>query len=768
MEDEVMTFYPTWEEFQDFQGYIAYMESQGAHLRGVAKIVPPKEWVPRRVPLADALDSLGDFKIKHPILQNLIPHGGKGNKPFFVVNVQQKTLPLREFVKKADDNVEWLIYVPTANFSPPPATYDDVDAMERLYWKSLSTKPTLYGADICGSLTDTDVKVPNVYLYLIWNCQHLPSILDCLKDDYTHSTIDGVNTPYLYFGMWKTTFAAHTEDMDLYSINYNHHGAPKFWYALAPSMARKFERNVRQTFVQEFKQCPGFLRHKSLLFPPTWFKFYSIPFFKGIQREGEFMITFPMAYHWGFNFGFNIAESTNFATERWIEYGKRCVRCVCEPDRVNISMEAFVRRFQPDQYKDWLWGNDLGTHPAYPKDRKTPAPGPCAEDLECTRIRSIEMVTRLAELQAEKAWKDEEGQKREDERGRKAAERKTKRNMASKRQATARKLSESDKKLKLVLGNTELVLDEMKSEVKEESFEEPGLVLECIEDDAELGQCDQATKSSDSISVIGIDEVHGQSTDFETSVSAIDEDPSAHKEHMEDAYETESQWIDQRVELDESERMKGSFGDTDYQSSCGNYLITQEPLGKIEMIGTTHLEQPNQCSSPMPADYATLVDMDHKMPGGSQSPLLPDTPESSCDSRKNSEEVFGVEHRISPLGTEHGSDNDSFEDDEKYKRAVIPKLKATKKEKIRAENQHQASSSVRDAADMEKHMKRSLAPSHGANKPGRIQGPQSAIIHVRSTLAKPRNVERIEQIIKENRRESPPKDYDVLARIMSL
>lgn len=34
----IMTFYPTIEEFKNFNRYIAYMESQGAHKAGLAKV----------------------------------------------------------------------------------------------------------------------------------------------------------------------------------------------------------------------------------------------------------------------------------------------------------------------------------------------------------------------------------------------------------------------------------------------------------------------------------------------------------------------------------------------------------------------------------------------------------------------------------------------------------------------------------------------------------------------------------------------------------
>lgn len=80
-------------------------------------------------------------------------------------------------------------------------------------------------------------------------------------------------------------------------------------------------------------QCPQFLRHKSFLASPTLLAQSSCrPNFL-VQREREFVITYPRGYHAGFNLGFNCAESVNFALESWLELGRRAQVCQCVSDR---------------------------------------------------------------------------------------------------------------------------------------------------------------------------------------------------------------------------------------------------------------------------------------------------------------------------------------------------------------------------------------------------------------------------------------------------
>nr|XP_046264253.1 lysine-specific demethylase 4A isoform X4 [Scatophagus argus] len=335
----IMTFYPTAEEFKNFSRYIAYMESQGAHKAGLAKIIPPKEWKPR-----GSYDDIDDLVIPAPIQQVVTGQSGL----FTQYNIQKKAMTVREFRKLANSD----------KFCSPH--YDDFEELERKYWKNVTFNPPIYGADVNGTLYDPEVKE--------WNICHLDTILDTVEHE-SGITIEGVNTPYLYFGMWKTTFAWHTEDMDLYSINYLHFGEPKSWYCVPPEHGKRLERLAQGFFPGSSQNCEAFLRHKMTLISPSILKKYGIPFDKITQEAGEFMVTFPYAYHAGFNHGFNCAESTNFATERWIEYGKQAVLCSCRKDMVKISMDVFVKKFQPDRYEQWLVGRDVA-----PIDHSRPTP----------------------------------------------------------------------------------------------------------------------------------------------------------------------------------------------------------------------------------------------------------------------------------------------------------------------------------------------------------------------------------------------------------
>ena len=44
-----------------------------------------------------------------------------------------------------------------------------------------------------------------------------------------------------------------------------------------------------------------------------------------IQCSGEFIISFPFAYHMEYNHGYNCTETVNFATEHWIDVGKQAI-----------------------------------------------------------------------------------------------------------------------------------------------------------------------------------------------------------------------------------------------------------------------------------------------------------------------------------------------------------------------------------------------------------------------------------------------------------
>ncbi|KAF4953900.1 hypothetical protein FGADI_5692 [Fusarium gaditjirri] len=218
-------------------------------------------------------------------------------------------------------------------------TPERCEELERAYWKTLTYAPPLYGADLMGTLFDESTEQ--------WNLNKLPNLLDVLGEK-----VPGVNTAYLYLGMWKATFAWHLEDVDLYSINYLHFGAPKQWYSISQADARRFEAAMKNIWPTDAKACDQFLRHKGFLISPQHLKsHYNITVNKCVSYPGEFVVTYPYGYHSGYNLGYNCAEAVNFALDSWLDIGKIAKKCECAEaqDSVWINVYDIERKLRGEE-----------------------------------------------------------------------------------------------------------------------------------------------------------------------------------------------------------------------------------------------------------------------------------------------------------------------------------------------------------------------------------------------------------------------------------
>ncbi|CAF0760294.1 unnamed protein product, partial [Didymodactylos carnosus] len=165
-----------------------------------------------------------------------------------------------------------------------------------------------------------------------------------------------ITSPFLYVGMWGSVFGMHTEDCDLYSLNYLHHGAAKIWYVIPEAYAERLENFVYQNNLLELtgdeKLCTAPLQHKTLLINPHVLRQHNIEFHKIVQKQNEIVVILPRSYHFGFNCGLNIAEAINYALPSWINYGLKTKMCSCVHTAVKLNMNYFTKdvlqRFEQD------------------------------------------------------------------------------------------------------------------------------------------------------------------------------------------------------------------------------------------------------------------------------------------------------------------------------------------------------------------------------------------------------------------------------------
>jgi histone demethylase JARID1 len=337
---EALTLYPTVEEFMNPIQFIANNKSTIASNGGIAKIVPPKGWA---CPFHLETEGLEiPTKLQHVNrLGEGIPYGT--GRDFDFASYKEMAETFRD---------KWLAVLESRGEDPK-----DPKVWERLYWRIVeggeSEVVVEYGNDVStevlggafpknvieedadnGStvtvartdnpwLDEPDFGNEEYYASTEWNLSNIASsrgsVLGNLRD-----SINGINVPWLYFGMTFATFSWHVEDNWLYSMNYHHTGQPKLWYGIGPEYQHRFGQVLKQMIPLRFDAEPNLLSDIVTMVSPAWLLNRGMQVHTIVQNQGEFVITLPGAYHGGFSLGFNVGEAVNFAPIDWITPGRLC------------------------------------------------------------------------------------------------------------------------------------------------------------------------------------------------------------------------------------------------------------------------------------------------------------------------------------------------------------------------------------------------------------------------------------------------------------
>ncbi|KAL2619897.1 hypothetical protein R1flu_000102 [Riccia fluitans] len=391
--EEAPVFHPTEEEFKDTLAYIAKIRP-AAEPYGICRVVPPPRWKPP-CPLKEdeaklhysefptRVQEIHKLQVRKSVskCQQLKPRGGgrrgrggrgrmgrPGRRTPNLSNAGNgskclqpdecfgfepgASFSLSSFEKYADEFKEQYFQGP-ADGSKCGYPEDEnankvnpsVDEIEGEYWRIVE-HPTerievLYGADVetgrfgsgfPKSKPGEATTDSSSYETSGWNLNNIARLGGSVLA-YENSEISGVLVPWLYVGMCFSSFCWHVEDHHFYSLNYMHWGSPKVWYGVPGQSASDLEKVMQKHLPDLFEEQPDLLHKLVTQLSPSILKAEGVPVYRLVQQTGEFVITFPRAYHSGFNCGFNCAEAVNVAPVDWLPHGQSAVELYKEQHR---------------------------------------------------------------------------------------------------------------------------------------------------------------------------------------------------------------------------------------------------------------------------------------------------------------------------------------------------------------------------------------------------------------------------------------------------
>ncbi|XP_010537485.1 PREDICTED: probable lysine-specific demethylase JMJ14 [Tarenaya hassleriana] len=371
--DEAPVFYPSPEEFEDTLAYIEKLRPK-AESYGICRIVPPASWRPpcplkekniwesskfsTRIQQIDLLQNREPFKKaaksrkrkrrRHSRMGISKRRKVSGCEAASSSEVDEKfgfqtgpDFTLDEFQKYDDYFKECYFQIgdhPCDSSSSENKKWrPSVEDIEGEYWRIVEQATdeveVYYGADLetlnfgsgfpkrSSGSTESDSDQYTRSGWNLNNLSRLPGSVLCFEN----CDISGVVIPWLYVGMCFSTFCWHVEDHHLYSLNYLHSGDPKVWYGIPGDHASSLENAMKKHLPDLFDEQPDLLHELVTQLSPSILKEEGVPVYRAVQHSGEFILTFPRAYHSGFNCGFNFAEAVNVAPVDWLVHGQNAV-----------------------------------------------------------------------------------------------------------------------------------------------------------------------------------------------------------------------------------------------------------------------------------------------------------------------------------------------------------------------------------------------------------------------------------------------------------
>uniref|UniRef100_A0A8C9Z0N0 [histone H3]-trimethyl-L-lysine(4) demethylase n=1 Tax=Sander lucioperca TaxID=283035 RepID=A0A8C9Z0N0_SANLU len=248
-----------------------------------------------------------------------------------------------------------------ADYFNMPVHMVPTELVEREFWRlgsSIEEDVVVeYGADIHSKEFGSGFPMNNgkkkltkeeeEYACSGWNLNVMPVLEQSLLC-HINGDISGMKVPWLYVGMVFSAFCWHIEDHWSYSINYLHWGEPKTWYGVPSVAAERLEEVMKKLTPELFEFQPDLLHQLVTIMNPNILMSHGVPVVRTNQCAGEFVITFPRAYHSGFNQGYNFAEAVNFCTADWLPAGRSCIEhyrrlrryCVFSHEELTCKMAA--------------------------------------------------------------------------------------------------------------------------------------------------------------------------------------------------------------------------------------------------------------------------------------------------------------------------------------------------------------------------------------------------------------------------------------------